>query len=132
MLELPTFLSPLEKAVIDLIINGLPSACAELRIQLNGSRLESREHNGYGFYTTFAIPEDAPAAALPNAQLAASALVDDQLGGFLLWIRDGKVDFLEGYPLGGDAWPSNEQPLTGDAWPENEDIRELRLNKNSC
>jgi hypothetical protein len=36
-------------------------------------------------------------------------MVGGELCGFMLWIRDGKVDFLEGYPLGGDAWPNDER-----------------------
>jgi hypothetical protein len=42
-----------------------------------------------------------------DGTLLASALVDKQLCGFILWIKDGKIDFLEVYPLGGDSWPKN-------------------------
>jgi hypothetical protein len=107
MLTLPSFLSPLETAVITAILKG--NEFGEiLATQLAQSRLESRKHNGYGFYTTFSIPKAAPSSSLTNERLHANALVGGELCGFILWIRDGKAHFLEGYPLGGDAWPINE------------------------
>ena len=131
MLELPAFLTPLERAVVELILDGLPKSQDSLRTQLNLSRRESRVHNGYGFYTTFAVPGNSLAAPLRNAHLGASAYVDDRLCGFLLWIEDGRVNFLEGYPLGGDAWPNNERPLSHNVAPNNKNFRDLRLDKSN-
>jgi hypothetical protein len=107
MLTLPSFLTLLETAVIRAILEG--NECGEIfGTQLTHGRLESREHNGYGFYTTFSIPESTPACSSTTVRLHANALVGGKLCGFILWIQDGKVHFLEGYPLGGDAWPIDE------------------------
>ena len=101
-------LTPLENAVIDAMLQSEPQSERCLREQLRQSQLLSREFNGYGFFTNLTIPEHAPLCPDINGTLHASALVDDQLCGFILWISYGKIDFLEGYPLGGDSWPENE------------------------
>lgn len=103
-----THLTPLENAVIEAMVQGKPQSEKCLREQLRQSKLRSREFNGYGFFTNLAIPEHVPPCPDLDGTLHASALVNDQLCGFILWIKDGRIDFLEGYPLGGDAWPENE------------------------
>jgi hypothetical protein len=94
--------------VIEAILQGEPGSEQCLREQLRQSGLRSREFNGYGFFTNFVIPKQVPPCPELDKTLLASGLVDDQLCGFILWITDGKIDFLEGYPLGGDSWPTNE------------------------
>jgi hypothetical protein len=101
-------LTPLESAVIEAIVQGQPQSEQYLREQLRQSELRSRELNGYGFFTNLVVPEHVPNCPDLGRTLHASALVDGQLCGFILWIKDGKIDFLEGYPLGGDSWPENE------------------------
>ena len=101
-------LTPLENAVIEAIVQGKPQSEQCLREQLRQSELRSRERNGYGFFTNLVVPEHVPDCPDLDRTLLASGLVDDQLCGFILWIKDGKIDFLEGYPLGGDSWPENE------------------------
>ena len=104
---MPPYLTALENAVITVMLDG--NKLGEiLRTQLSQSRLESREHNGYGFYTRFSLSKEAPAYSLFDERLHASAIVGGELCGFILWIQNGKASFLEGYPLGGDAWPSSE------------------------
>lgn len=108
MLTLPSFLTPLESAVIAAMVEH--DEFGELfSTQLTQSRLESRKYNGYGFFTTFSIPDGAPLAPITGKIFNANAMVGGELCGFLLWIRNGRVDFLEGYPLGGDAWPRDER-----------------------
>jgi hypothetical protein len=101
-------LTPLENAVIEAIVDGQPDSEECLREQLRHSELRSREFNGYGFFTNIAVPENVPGCPALNRTLHASALVDDQSCGFILWIEAGRIDCLEGYPLGGDAWPQVE------------------------
>jgi hypothetical protein len=108
MLELPSYLTPLESAVISSMLEGSKDYGETLRLQLVESQLESREHNGYGFYTKFSVPVDVPTCSLVNEHFHASSLVGGELCGFILYIRDGRVAVLEGYPLGGDAWPQSE------------------------
>ena len=103
-----TYLTPLENAVIEAILQGTPELEQCLRIQFESSTLGSRELNGYGFFTNFVIPENAPACPELSGALHASAIVGGQLCGFILWITEAAIDFLEGYPLGADAWPEDE------------------------
>jgi hypothetical protein len=101
-------LTPLESAVIEAIAHGKPQSEQCLREQLRHSELRSRELNEYGFFTNLVIPDHVPGCPDLMGTLHASALVDDQLCGFILWIAGGKIECLEGYPLGGDSWPENE------------------------
>jgi hypothetical protein len=84
-----------------------PDAEVSLREQLRRCELRSREFNGYGFFTNLAVPEDAPRCLTLDRTLHASAMVNNQSCGFILWLTDGRLDFLEGYPLGGDSWPDH-------------------------
>jgi hypothetical protein len=90
------------------MLNSLSGIGETLRVQFMQSQLESRKHNGYGFFTTFIVPEAVPICSLIDERVHANALVGNELCGFMLWIRNGRINFLEGYPLGGDAWPQNE------------------------
>jgi hypothetical protein len=108
VLTLPSFFTPLEAAVVEVILTNPNIDSEKLRRQVATSELKSRERNGYGFYTNFAVPETIEHYPSANEQFHATALVDGQLCGFILFIRDGRVAFLEGYPLGGDAWPQQE------------------------
>lgn len=105
-------LTPLENGVLEAIVQGRPQSEQCLREQLQQSELGSREFNGYGLFTNFVVAEQVPRCPGLDRTLLASGLVDDKLCGFILWIRDGKIDFLEGYPLGGDSWPENESFTT--------------------
>jgi hypothetical protein len=108
MLKMPSYLTDLEAEITSGIVEGFPLYTGVLMAQLAQSTLESRDYNGYGFYTTVAIAQETPSCALFSGRLHASAHIGGELCGFMLWIREGKIDFLEGYPLGGDAWPVGE------------------------
>ena len=116
MLNLPDFLTPLERSVLSVLITGAEFFEADLSSQIMLSRLDRRENNGYGFFTHFIPSETAPILPWQDYRLHATGKVSGQLCGFMLWIKAGRVDFLEGYPLGGDAWPDKEE------------ISELKLN----
>jgi len=98
----------LEEIILEAILQGVPEYEAALRLQLESATLESRDHNGYGFYTTFVISHSLPTIDF-SGRLHASAYLCDQLCNFMLWVKDGRADFLEGYPLGADEWPSEEK-----------------------
>ena len=101
-------LTPLENAVIEAILLGRPQAEECLREQLQQSELNSRKFNGYGFYTHLIIPERVPSCSIRERTLHASCFLGGQPCGFILWLNDGRVECLEGYPLGGDSWPKSE------------------------
>jgi len=106
---LPEFLTVLEIAVLSLLLEDDSSENRILRTQLASCSLESRERNGYGFFTNFKVDDAAPRCGRSDFELGdAAAVISDQRCGFILFVREGTISFLEGYPLGGDEWPSPE------------------------
>jgi hypothetical protein len=107
--RLPGFLTGLERRILQFILEEDSEENRILSDQLADCVLESRELNGYGFFSNFKVPEPAPHSARMNFELGdVSAVVSGQLCGFILFVREGKAAFLEGFPLGGDEWPSPE------------------------
>lgn len=97
----------LEAMVLEAILQGAPEYASGLQQQLETVPLDSRNINGYGFYTVFANRPDVPTIDF-SGRLHASAEVSDEHCRFILWIKAGRVDFLEGYPLVADSWPNEE------------------------
>jgi hypothetical protein len=107
--KLPEFLTELESAVLSFLLREDSERNRILFDQLRSCSLESREHNGYGFYTSFKIDESAPRCQPADFELDDIAVViSGQICGFVLFVRNGGISFLEGFPLGGDEWPSSE------------------------
>jgi len=95
-------LTPLESAVLDFICNTIGEDGAALRAQMAKARLRKRENTGSGFFTYFDIDRAAP----PIGERKPRDLRDGPFGkvdgaaygmGFILWLKDGYADCLEGY-----------------------------------
>jgi len=101
-------LTPLEKAVIDALLQKSGEPFESIRQQLAHSSVTKREHTGVGFFTEFTLPADAPVRRdLPDATLGnvGAELPGVQHGaGFLLFIRGGVVTMFEGYTYVDDQW----------------------------
>jgi hypothetical protein len=82
---MPDYLTPLEQAVIEAILRGVPSSEECFRFELQNTRLDVREFNGYGFFTNIVVPDEVPVCLPLNAQLP-DAVVSKQLCGFILWM----------------------------------------------
>jgi|SRR5665213_344113 len=107
--KLPDFLTGLEASVLLFLLQEDTEDHRILFEQLATCSLESRERNGYGFFTHFCITDFPRRCSIANFELDdASVIVGGEHCGFILFVRDGKADFLEGFPLGGDAWPLSE------------------------
>jgi hypothetical protein len=107
--KLPEFLTELESTILRYLLQDDTEENRTLADQLKMSSLQSRERNGYGFFTNFAVPDSAPRCTKMNFELGnVCATVGGQLCGFILFVRGAKADFLEGFPLGADAWPESE------------------------
>ncbi len=100
MLTLPSYLTVVERAVLTAILEGPNEHKEILQQQILLSELKSRDFNGHGFFTDFSIPEELSRYPSSREILHASAEVDDELCGFILWVINGQADSLEGYPLG--------------------------------
>jgi hypothetical protein len=102
--------TPLEDAVLRKLLEGGRQWLSVLRAQFNVAQVSSREHTGTGFYTDFSVPHEAP--ALPNEPSFrfgdVSAEINDLLygAGFLVVVKDGYLDYLEGYSYE-EPWPEN-------------------------
>jgi hypothetical protein len=92
--------TPLERAVLIAICNAYSLERAALEAQLSTATLLSRENTGAGFYTRFAV-ERSSSAALTGERLRAGpeAKIDglEHGMGFILWLKEGYADCLEGY-----------------------------------
>lgn len=124
----------LEKMVVEKILSGDDRVLDILRKQYNDSVVESREFTGAGFYTTFKINDSAPMLVGKN-----SFQLGDVIGtikgvkygvGFVLFIKDGKIDFLEGYTYGEEKWPENIEDFRL-SFTSN-DIRDIQKLKKIC
>jgi hypothetical protein len=94
-------LNDFEQAVLDKLLAGEHPVLTTLRGQVAKARVVSRERTGVGFFCTFDVPSDAPAVASPQDFELSDVDADvDGLAhgaGFLLFVRRGYVNKLEGY-----------------------------------
>lgn len=103
-------LNDLERAVMHMLLSGEHPALATLREQADRSRLREREATGVGFYCHFDVPEDAP--VVEHATDFEIGDVNGQIqglvhgAGFVLFIRGGRIDFLEGFSYD-EPWPDH-------------------------
>jgi len=101
-------LTPLEKAVLDMMLDEPGDPFETVRQQLAHATIAERKFTGVGFFTHLVVPADAPVrrdllsteikgvgANFPGVQHGA---------GFILFIRKGVVSFLEGYTYD-EPWP---------------------------
>lgn len=105
-------LTPLERAVFAFICDTIPEDAASLRVQVAKALVRNRKNTGSGFFTYFDIDRTAP----PIGEGKARGMRDGPFAqvrgaahgmGFILWLRDGYADCLEGYCYGVDdttAW----------------------------
>jgi hypothetical protein len=103
-------LTPLEKAVVDALLERQGEPFDSIRQHLAHATITKREFTGVGFFSDFTLPEDAPVRRdLPDATIGdvAAELPGLQHGaGFLLFIRDGTISMLEGYTYD-ESWPTS-------------------------
>ena len=93
----------LESAVLLAMAEQLePPARESLTLQAANLIVLSRENTGAGFYTRFDIGI-AVACPLPDLRgLSVEAEVEGLNSGmgFILWVKEGRIDYLEGYTFG--------------------------------
>lgn len=106
-----TLIKDLENEVMEKLLGGDDIILDILRNQYRKAVVEKREFTGTGFYTTFNIREDVPILEQKN-----SLHLGDVIGqikgvnegvGFVLFVKDGVIDFLEGYTYGDEKWPED-------------------------
>jgi hypothetical protein len=109
-------LLPLEKAVLEKLLEGDFHLLDILRLQLAHCTVAERELTGCGFYLTLAVPETISRIPELDAKFGDVVAVLPGLtsgAGFLLYLKNGLLDMLEGY--------SFDEP-----WPVSTDVFELQ------
>jgi hypothetical protein len=108
-----TTLTELEQAVLDKLLDGEHVVLAALRRQLEVAGVIERVMTGVGFHTSLAFPEASKPSVAPLTQRhvawgdVAARIPGLQHGaGFVLFIRDGYLDTLEGYTFD-EPWPES-------------------------
>ncbi len=97
----------LERKLAQSLLQGDHPSLLVLRAQWDLASVKSREFSGAGFFTNFTLPETAPNLG-QNINFEIGDVNGDISGvacGFLLFVRSGLIDFLEGHVWGGERFP---------------------------
>lgn len=99
-------LTPLEQAALDKLLAGDHPLLAALRRQASDARLVTRELTGVGFYCRFQVPPDSPRVERDVVIADVYAEIEGLAhgAGFALFVRDGRIQFLEGFTYD-EPWP---------------------------
>ena len=102
-------LTDFEKTVLECLLDGDDAILATLRQQLNACAHFEREFTGSGFYLKFEIPEDVQRVKPTDFHFGDVSATSDGLehgAGFVLFVRNGVLDMLEGYSFE-EPWPAS-------------------------
>jgi hypothetical protein len=98
--------TPIERAVLAAICDMYSVDREALEAQLSTATLISRENTGAGFFTHFAVDHSASVAIggqrSRNGPEAKIAGLEHGMG-FILWLKEGYADCLEGYCYAGST-----------------------------
>ena len=101
-------LNELEQEILHMLVAGNHPDLACLRNQLSLATLERREMSGVGFFTTLSLPEGAPRLTGRRSLVIGDVYAEitglEHWAGFLLFIKDCAMDFLECFIVD-DQWP---------------------------
>ena len=105
-----TMFTPLEKAVLDMMLDKPGEPFETVSQQLAHATVSKREFSGVGFSTDFIVPAAAAVQRdLPSMEISdvGADFPSVQHGaGFVLFIRGGVVSMLEGFTYG-EPWPTD-------------------------
>ncbi|NMG72897.1 hypothetical protein [Parazoarcus communis] len=103
--KLPIF----EQAVLEKLLDGDFPLLIQLRQQLARCTVAKREFTGFGFYTTLSVPADVRRTVGLDVKFGDVVGKIPELpsgAGFLLYVKNGVLDMLEGYSYD-EPWPSS-------------------------
>ncbi|MHA3774878.1 hypothetical protein ACXR0O_25440 [Verrucomicrobiota bacterium sgz303538] len=113
---LPPNLEFTEIAVLSILLEQPGEPFSTVRQQLALASAADRELTGAGFYRHFTVPSDASVRRdLQDCEIDGVIADHPELesgAGFILFIRDGTVSFLEGFTYGVTDWPTDEDSFT--------------------
>ncbi|TET06849.1 hypothetical protein E3J79_00620 [Candidatus Dependentiae bacterium] len=110
-----------EKKIMGKLLYGSNHILPILRKQYEKAQIKNRKFTGVGFFTDFIVPKDVP--RLPNLKSFHLGNVAGKINGtdigLVLFIKDGVLNFLEGYTFGDDPWP--DKIINYELWHTNYD-----------
>jgi hypothetical protein len=96
---------------MEMLLAGDDPSLEVLRFQLDSANVSDRKFTGAGFFTEFQVPKET--SQLSGKQNFVIGDVSGQVSGhhcgFLLFVKDGALDFLEGHLWGDGDWPDPMQ-----------------------
>src|SRR6476469_888921 len=96
----------MERAVMGRIAATRMLVADDVALQYQAASVTSRELSGVGFFSNFAVPDDVPRIVPSSFEVTVDATLRDGPDvGFTLFVRDGRIAFLEGYTFGDTPWP---------------------------
>jgi hypothetical protein len=108
-------LKSVEQKVMSILLDGDEKILCIIRLQERAAVVSSREMTGVGFYSNFSVPPHAPRIeGAPSFTFGGvdGAATNVRTGlGFVLFVTDRLLDFLEGYTYD-EPWPDEVQGLT--------------------
>ena len=119
----------IEERVIEMMLAGSKdSPVGYLRDQMKSASVEKRTFTGCGFFADFSVPDTCvsipgePSLELDNVSGTSPKL---EFGiGFILFIRRGRLSFLEAFTYG-EPWPADPGEITLTYAPEGAGSAEL-------
>jgi hypothetical protein len=104
-----TNLTDFERALIEKFVDGEHPILTELQRQIEILSVRKREKTGVGFYLYLDVPEKL--LNMPDIDLRLDDVIADidelkHGAGFVLYVKDGKLDMLEGYSYD-EPWPDS-------------------------
>ena len=91
-----------------MLLDGDDSILAVLREQMKVATVSERKMTGVGFHADFSVPSAAPSVSERSSfefgDVAAQIEGVKHGAGFTLFVRDGFLNFLEGYTFD-EPWP---------------------------
>ena len=98
----------LEQKVIEAILEGNEENKKILLEQYKKSKISEREFSEVGFFTSFSVSSDSKQIESKSMTLGETVHANipslKNGAGFVLFIRNGKIDVLEGFTYG-EKWP---------------------------
>jgi hypothetical protein len=113
-LDAPVTVLELVSQLMPMLIEGDHPALVALRQQYSSAQIKEVEMTGVGFFVNFEVRPDAPLADPPDfaGGSATIEITHAPLGaGIILFVRDGRLSFLEGYTYGNDQWAEDAAVL---------------------
>lgn len=111
---------PLTSLERDVLLRSLEAPLpqvAALRRQLEHVSVTEREESGVGMFVHLEVPEGVLDPSIEGASFQFGDVVADIPGlrygiGFVVFVRGGRLDMLEGYTFGDERWPSGLSTYT--------------------